>query len=209
MFATAMQFRDESSAIAPGYQPVGISASSDAFCWANCTSATLFCAPLQTSSMLFASNIRAVGEQPNASSFCQRVEKVSTTLSLVVSKKLTVSLLEFATATYRSSHVAAIAEGCRPTSCSFSSLPLSRSMIETDPSIAMESHGVDFHMRSFARRLALSDRPLPAGDHPSCSRRPLRCGWRDAERRIADVKHPQRFSGVGIHLQQAIGHVQP
>jgi hypothetical protein len=86
----------------------------------------------------------ALGELPKGRSRWGRVEIVSTTLALATSITLTVSLLAFATVTYRPSGVAVMLEGCSPTRISPLTLPLSRSTIETVPSDAMFRLGSTF-----------------------------------------------------------------
>ena len=111
--------RRASSTIAPGNQPTGIRPSNLDAPGLNWKTATAFCVPLQTNSVLpDLSNASASGCAPNGSpGFC-RAQIVSTILSERVSITLTVSLPALATTRYFPFGESASAQACKPVTIS-------------------------------------------------------------------------------------------
>src|SRR5208283_3670931 len=143
MFATQIPFRRASKAIAPGNQPTGIRPSNFDAPGLNWKTATAFCVPLQTKSVLpDLSNASALGCAPNKSAGFCRAQIVSTILSVRVSMTLNVSLPAFATTRNFPFGDNAIAQACRPVKSSefrvLGSAFEFKLMIETEPSLAME-----------------------------------------------------------------------
>src|SRR5271157_3228307 len=97
--------------MAPGNQPTGIKPFNFDLPGAKATTATAFCVPLQTKSVLpDGANASAFGLAPNRSAGFWRAQIVSTICSVRVLMMLSVSLPALATTKYRPLGERAIAE---------------------------------------------------------------------------------------------------